>query len=72
MKRNSNYHVEPVNTPEDLRQFAGWEVRKIHAGDNPGIILQNPDTGERCKLLVAKVCFGKESLKISSKTSLCD
>lgn len=72
MKRNSNYHVEPVNTPEDLKQFEGWEVRKIHTGNSPGIILQNSDTGERRKLIISKVCFGRESLKISSKTSLCD
>ena len=67
MKRNSNYHVKPVDTPEDLRQFEGWEIRKVHAGDSPGIILQNPDTGERCKLIISKVCFDKESLKISRK-----
>ncbi len=68
MKRNSNYHVESVNTPEDLKQFESLEIRKIHAGNSPGIILQNPDTGERCKLIISKVCFGKESLKISRKT----
>ena len=67
MKRDSNYHVEPVNTLESLRQFEGWEIRKIHAGKSPGIILQNPDTGERCKLIISKVCFGKESMKISRK-----
>ena len=72
MKRNSNYHVESVNTPEDLKQFESLEIRKIHAGNSPGIILQNPDTGERCKLIISKVCFGKESLKISRKTNLCD
>lgn len=72
MKRNSNYHVKPVDAPEDLRQFEGWEIRKVHAGDSPGIILQNPGTGERCKLIISKVCFGKESLKISRKTNLCD
>lgn len=72
MKRNSNYHVESVNTPEDLKQFEGLEIRKIHAGNSPGIILQNPDTGERCKLIISKVCFGKESLKISRKTNLCN
>ena len=61
------YNVEIVNAPEDLQQFEGWEVRKIHTGDNPGIILQNPDTGERNKLVVSKVCFCKEGLKISRK-----
>ena len=72
MKRYSNYRVETVNAPEDLLKFEGWEIRKIHAGNSPGIILQNPDTGERCKLIISKVCFGKESLKISRKTNLCD
>lgn len=67
MKRNSNYHVEPVNTPEGLRIIEGWEIRKVHTGNCPGIILQNPDTGERCKLIISKVCFGKESMKISRK-----
>ena len=57
MKRNSNYHVEPVNTPEDLKQFEGWEVRKIHTGNSPGIILQNSDTGERRKLIISKPCI---------------
>lgn len=66
------HKIEPVNTPEGLRIIEGWEIRKIHTGNNPGIILQNPDTGERCKLIISKVCFDKESLKISSKTSLCD
>ena len=53
MKRNSNYRVETVNAPEDLLKFEGWEIRKVHAGDSPGIILQNPDTGERCKLIIS-------------------
>lgn len=66
------YKIEPVNTPEGLRIIEGWEIRKIHTGNNPGIILQNPDTGERCKLIISKVCFDKESLKISRKTNLCD
>lgn len=52
MKRSSNYHVEPVNTPEGLRIIEGWEIRKVHTGNNPGIILQNPDTGERRKLII--------------------
>lgn len=66
------HKIEPVNTPEGLRIIEGWEIWKIHTGNNPGIILQNPDTGERCKLIISKVCFDKESLKISSKTSFCD
>lgn len=61
------HKIEPVNTPEGLRIIEGWEIRKIHTGNNPGIILQNPDTGERCKLIISKVCFGKESMKISRK-----
>ena len=61
------YKVEPVNIPGELRRFEGWEIRKIHTENNPGIILQNPDTGERRKLIISKVCFDKESLKISRK-----
>lgn len=72
MKRNSNYHVESVNTPEDLKQFEGLEIRKIHAGNSPGIILQNPDTGERCKLIISKSCIYGEGLKVSKRANLCD
>lgn len=72
MRRNSNYYVEPVNAPEDLKQFEGWEVRKIHTGNSSGIILQNPDTGERCKLVIARQCIYSESLKISKKGNICN
>ncbi len=72
MKRNSNYHVESVNAPEDLKQFEGLEIRKIHAGNSPGIILQNPDTGERCKLIISKSCIYGEGLKVSKRANLCD
>lgn len=72
MKRNSNYRVETVNAPEDLLKFEGWEIRKVHAGDSPGIILQNPDTGERCKLIISKSCIYGEGLKVSKRANLCD
>ena len=72
MKRNSNYRVETVNVPEDLLKFEGWEIRKVHAGDSPGIILQNPDTGERCKLIISKSCIYGEGLKVSKRANLCD
>lgn len=72
MKRSSNYHVEPVNTPEGLRIIEGWEIRKVHTGNNPGIILQNPDTGERRKLIISKSCIYGEGLKMSRRANLCD
>lgn len=62
------YKAESVNTPEDLRQFEGWEIRKFHVGRSSGIILQNPDTGEKCKLVLAEGCFDGNRLKISRKS----
>ncbi len=61
------YKVEPVNTPEDLRQFEGWEVRKIHTRSSPGIILQNPDTGEKRKLIISAFCFEGGYIKSSRR-----
>lgn len=71
MKRDNSYHVEPVNESENLQQFEGWEVRKIHTGNRPGLILQNPDTGERRKLIISKSCFNGESLKVSRNANFC-
>ena len=70
MKRNNNYHIEPVGDPESLKQFSGWEVRKIHTRKRAGIILQNPDTGERRKLIISKDCFSDNRLKVSRKVNL--
>lgn len=61
------YKIEPVNTPEDLRQYEGWEVRKIHMGSSPGIILQNPDTGEKRKLIISAFCFEGGHIKSSRR-----
>ena len=62
------YKAESVNTLADLRQFEGWEIRKLHVGRSSGIILQNPDTGEKCKLVLAEGCFDGNRLKISRKS----
>lgn len=70
MKRNNSYHVEIVNTPEYLRRLEGWKVRKIHTGSKPGIILQNPDTDEQCKLVISKLCFNG-GLKVSRNANFC-
>lgn len=42
---------EAVFAAEDLMQFEGWEVRRISTSNHkPGMIFQNPDTGEKRKL----------------------
>lgn len=64
------YKIEPVNTPEDLRQFEGWEIRSAHSGNKPGLVLQNPDSGEKIMLVISKKCFSEGLLKISRKCNL--
>lgn len=64
MRRNKTI-TEPVFVPEDLKQFEGWEIRKINTSNyKPGIIMQNPDTGEKRKLLMQPCCFDSEYLKV--------
>lgn len=61
------YYSNPVSKPEDLQKFEGWEVRKIHTRDRPGIILQNPDSGQKVKLVLAQDCFNDNRIKVSIK-----
>ncbi len=57
--------IEPVFVPEDLEQFSGWEVRKINTSEHkPGMILQNPDTGEKRKLLFSPNMFDGECMRV--------
>ena len=64
MSRNKTI-VESVFVPEDLEQFESWEVRHIDVEDHkPGIILQNPDTGEKRKLQFQPCLFDGEYLKV--------
>ncbi len=65
------YKIELVNTPENLRQFSGWEVRKVYTRDSPGIVLQNPDTGEKRKLIISRLCFDGSSLQVSRRANYC-
>ncbi len=63
--RGSKTITELVFVPEDLKQFEGWEIRKINTSDyKPGIIMQNPDSGEKRKLLIQPRCFDGEYLKV--------
>lgn len=56
---------ELVFVPEDLQQFIGWEVRKINTSDHkPGIIFQNPDSGEKRKLLFQPSLFDGECMRV--------
>lgn len=64
------YYSNPVSEPEDLQQFEGWEVRKIHTRDRPGIILQNPDSGQKVKLVLSQDCFNDNRIKVSRKMQI--
>lgn len=65
VNRNRKKIIEPVYVPEDLQQFLSWEIRKINVSDcKPGIILQNPLSGEIRKLLINPSCFGGEGLNV--------
>lgn len=64
MSRNKTI-VEQVFVPEDLQQFEGWEVRRINVSDyKPGLILQNPDSGEKRKLQFQPCLFNGEYMKV--------
>ena len=64
MNRRKNIK-EPVFVPEDLQQFGGWEIRKINVSEHkPGIIMQNPDTGEKRKLEFQPGVFDGESITV--------
>lgn len=64
------YYSNPVSEPEDLQQFEGWEVRKIHTRDRPGIILENPDSGQKVKLVLEQDCFNDNRIKVSRKMQM--
>ena len=64
-KMRRKYKVESVNVPEGLRIIEGWEIRKVHTGNHPGIVMQNPDSGEICKLIISGCCFEGSHIKLS-------
>ena len=65
MNRQPKSIKEPVIVPEDLQQFVGWEIRKVNISDyKPGIILQNPDSGEKRKLCFRSSLFDGECMYI--------
>lgn len=56
---------ERVSASEDLQQFEGWEIRRINVSEHkPGIILQNPNTGEKRKLQFQTYLFDGESMMV--------
>lgn len=71
MSRQVKRVREPIFVPEDLEQFCGWEVRKINVSEyNPGIILQNPDSGERRKLCFIPSMFDGENMFVMRRQRL--
>lgn len=64
MRRNKSI-TKSVLTPNDLQQFVGWEIRKINMSEHkPGIIMQNPDSGEKRKILFKPSIFNGGCLKV--------
>lgn len=64
MERKRN-RKERVSAPEDLQQFEGWEIRRLNVSEHkPGIIMQNPDTGEKRKLQFYPGVFDGESMMV--------
>ena len=56
---------EPIFVPGDLQQFIGWEVRKVNTSDyKPGIVFQNPDSGEKRKLFFQPSLFDGECMSV--------
>ena len=65
MNRKPKVTKEPVFVPEDLQQFIGWEIRKINTSDRrTGIIMQDPDSGEKRKLLFQPSLFDGECMRV--------
>ena len=57
--------MEPVFVPEDLMEFIGWEIRKVNTSEHKtGMILQNPDSGEKRKLLFSPNMFDGECMHV--------
>ena len=57
--------LEPVFEPNDLKWLEGWEVRCVNTSAyKPGIIMQNPDSGEKRKLLFQPCLFDGECMKV--------
>lgn len=53
-----------MNRNKDIKSFEGWEIRKIcESGYKLGIILQNPNTGEKRKLQFRPCLFSGEYMK---------
>ena len=64
---HKQYRDTAVSSPEDLEPVTGWEIRKIHTGKIPGLILQNPDSGEKIKLILSSFCFEGGHIKSSRR-----
>ncbi|MCM1325243.1 MAG: hypothetical protein NC094_01335 [Bacteroidales bacterium] len=42
---------ERITSISGLKEFEGWEIRKIYTG-TPAVLIQNPDTGEHRKIIL--------------------
>lgn len=48
--------TEKIKFPEQLIIFEGWEIRRIYTY-KPGILLQNPNSGEKIRITLSRECF---------------
>lgn len=65
------YNVTAVSTPEDLRQFEGWELRRAHVGNRPGIILQRSRFGRKGYVGSRKEVLCGKVIKNIEKADFC-
>lgn len=66
MNRRSKGIKEIIKSPKQLEWLNGWEVRKIYT-ERPAIVLQNPDSGQKVKLVIDADVFYNGSLKVLSR-----
>lgn len=54
--------TEVITSSGQLKAFESWEVRRMY-DECPALVLQNPDSGEKVKLLIGKECFKNGRMK---------
>ena len=71
MNRQPKTIKEAIFTPDDLKVFEGWEIRGIYT-DRPAVAVQNPETGERRKIILNVECFdGKHMTVLRRDRRIC-
>lgn len=58
--------TEKIKSPEQLIVFEGWKIKKIYT-HKPGVLLQNPLTGEKTRIMFSQECFDKEYIRVQRR-----